>query len=194
MECLPTTNLGNLAKNDAISTIVVSRIYLIGMPGCGKSSHGKKLAKQLQWDWIDLDSLIEANTGTSIAQIFETRGEKAFREIEQETLFKCNPISPTVIACGGGTPSYANNMDFINKNGLSIYLYANEHFLWHRLSAKNTIRPLFRGLSEEDCKIKIAKLLSERKYFYEQAHLHLKLPFTTSNMLLNSILSYIKPQ
>jgi shikimate kinase len=164
------------------------------MPGCGKSSHGKKLAKQLQWDWIDLDSLIEANTGTSIAQIFETRGEKAFREIEQETLFKCNPISPTVIACGGGTPSYANNMDFINKNGLSIYLYANEHFLWHRLSAKNTIRPLFRGLSEEDCKIKIAKLLSERKYFYEQAHLHLKLPFTTSNMLLNSILSYIKPQ
>lgn len=192
MECLPTAKLGNLAKNDAISLVVLSRIYLIGMPGCGKSSHGKKLAKQLQWDWIDLDSLIEANTGTTIMHIFESRGEKAFRQIEQETLFKCNPISPTVIACGGGTPSYSNNMDFINKNGLSIYLAANESFLWHRLSAKNTIRPLFKGLSEEDCKIKITKLLTERIYFYEQAQLHLKLPFTASNTLLNSVLDHIQ--
>lgn len=173
---------------------MVNRIYLIGMPGCGKSSTGKKLARQLQWEWIDLDQHIEEKAGMSIANIFEKEGEIAFRAIEQETLFHCNPSLPTIISCGGGTPAFGNNMEFINNNGLSVYLKANERFLCTRLAAKNSTRPLFKGLTAEDCSLKVTKLLSERKKFYEQAKLHIELPIRSINNLKNSILSHLAMQ
>jgi shikimate kinase len=171
---------------------VQNRIYLIGMPGCGKSSTGKKLAKELNWNWIDLDVLIEKNTGISIAQFFETWGEPAFREEEQKTLFSCQPNEPTVIACGGGTPAFGNNMEFINKHGLSVYLRANESFLWDRLSAKKQTRPLLAGLSEEECRIKITNLLNQRKSFYELAKVQIDLPYNSIKTLKNSILSHLE--
>ena len=164
------------------------RIYLIGMPGCGKTSTGKKLAKHLNWQFIDLDSRLIDQTGKSIAELFETIGEPAFRKIEQAVLFSCLPQEPSIIACGGGTPAFEENMSFINKNGLSIYLKANERFLWDRLRMKNQDRPLFKGLSESEIKIKIAKLLSDRCKYYEQAKLQITLPYSDINTLVNNIL------
>ena len=106
------------------------------MPGSGKTSTGKKLAKQLSWQFIDLDAAIEKQTDKSITELFASLGEPAFRKIEQDTLFHCLPAEPTIIACGGGTPAFEENMLFINKHGLSIYLQANEAFLLDRLRTK----------------------------------------------------------
>jgi shikimate kinase len=158
------------------------------MPGCGKTSTGKKLAKHLNWQFIDLDSRLIDQTGKSIAELFETIGEPAFRKIEQAVLFSCLPQEPSIIACGGGTPAFEENMSFINKNGLSIYLKANERFLWDRLRMKNQDRPLFKGLSDTEIKIKIAKLLTDRGKYYEQAQLQIVLPYSGINTLVNNIL------
>lgn len=162
------------------------------MPGSGKTSTGKKLAKQLSWQFIDLDASIEKQTNKSITELFASIGEPAFRKIEQEILFNSLPTEPTIIACGGGTPAFEENMQFMNKHGLSIYLQANEAFLLDRLNTKNQARPLLHALSLEELKIKITTLLTERRNYYEQAHMQIKLPYLNIKTLTNSILECIE--
>ncbi len=171
---------------------MVHRIYLIGMPGSGKTSTGKKLAKQLGWQFIDLDAAIEKQTDKSITELFASLGEPAFRKIEQDVLFHSLPGEPSIIACGGGTPAFEENMQFINEHGLSIYLHANEAFLLDRLATKNQARPLLHALSQEELKIKIATLLTVRCNYYEQAHMQIKLPYLNIKTLTNSILEHIE--
>ncbi|MDZ4666289.1 MAG: shikimate kinase [bacterium] len=165
------------------------RIFLVGMPGSGKSTEGKKLAKQLGYSFIDLDKKIEEEFGLDIAGIFKIHGEVFFREYESKILKSLNLFDRVVIACGGGTISFNCNMDWINKNGISIYFSAEPKLLLSRILAGKVQRPLFLGLNEEEILIKIKELLAHRSRYYEQSKLIIELPIKSPNMLLDKILN-----
>ena len=108
-------------------------IFLIGFMGCGKSSLGKRLARRLNYRFVDLDEEIERQTGRSIAEIFSRDGENYFRQLEANILRQIEWSLPTVVATGGGTPCYFDNMNYINNNGVSVYLRMSPKSLAWRL-------------------------------------------------------------
>lgn len=168
-------------------------LFLVGMPGSGKSTEGKKLSKFLGWNFVDLDRLIENEIGSSISNIFETEGEAYFRAVEKKALHQCFELNHTVIACGGGTPCFSDNMDEINKHGISIYLKANSAFLCSRIHDNNVTRPMFKGLVEDEILQKVQNLLQTREGFYRKAQLIIELPIKDTKSLHTNILGLINP-
>ena len=138
--------------------------------GSGKSTVARILSEKLQLPDIDLDDYIEHKEGMSIPEIFETKGEIYFRKMENFYLNELM-VSDTsfVLASGGGTPCYANNMDIILKESDSYYLKAAIQTLKERLIGEQDNRPLIADLSEEQLDEFIAKHLFERRDFYERA-------------------------
>ena len=98
------------------------RVFLIGFMGCGKSTIGKALAKQMGFDFIDLDKYIEKKEVKSIQQIFKKKGELSFRKMEGIALLEVCKKNNIVIATGGGTPCFLKNMQTILEKGRSIYI------------------------------------------------------------------------
>lgn len=145
-------------------------IFLIGFMGCGKSTLGKKVAAKTGYSFIDLDDLIIQKIHMSISEYFETYGEAAFREIERDTLHSLYGTKNTIVATGGGTPSHLDNMEWMNKNGKTVYLKIPPKALFSRLS-QNDIesRPLLNGKSNEKLLAFIESKLEERSPFYNQA-------------------------
>ncbi len=146
-------------------------IYLIGFMGSGKTTAGKKLARKLAYDFIDLDLLIESETKISISNFFEKFGEEKFRLIEQQALKNTFKLKNTVISTGGGAPCYFNNIDEINKNGISIYLKADILLIISRLQNGKDQRPLIKNKDKEELKNYVSELLSKREIFYNRAKL-----------------------
>jgi shikimate kinase len=149
-------------------------IYLMGYMGSGKTSLGKKLARKLQYDFADLDSLIEQRAKRNIPQIFAEEGEEAFRKLEQAELRRSFEFNNTVVALGGGTPCFFDNLEQINKHGISVYLKLSAVSLAHRLNDSKTKRPLIEGLSEGELFEYVQQQLGEREKFYIRAHLIVK--------------------
>ena len=146
------------------------RIFLIGFMGCGKSTIGKKLAKTLSCKFIDLDKYIEGKTGKSIQQIFKEKGEKYFRVLETESLMEICKSDNLVIATGGGTPCFFDNMQRILDKGICIYLKMEANNLTKRLSKEKSKRPLIENLTEKYLVNFIRKKLVEREVFYNKAN------------------------
>lgn len=146
------------------------RVILLGYMGSGKSTVGKKLAKTLHYEFIDLDEYIVKKEGTSINEIFKNKGEIYFRKLEHNTL-KEILIQNTnfVLALGGGTPCYGNNNQLINELSFSIYLKASIQELYSRLVKEKDDRPLIKNIEDDDLKEFIAKHLFERSEYYEKA-------------------------
>lgn len=150
-------------------------IYLIGLPGAGKTTIGKEIAKEFNYQFIDLDEEIEKSFGLDIPTIFETRGEDYFREVEQLELYKTFQLKDTIISCGGGTPCFFDNIEQINIHGKSIYLKINPDTILKRLSEQEIQnRPLFKKDSLND-------LLKKRELFYNKASF-----IVDSNNLINT--------
>lgn len=138
-------------------------VYLVGLPGVGKTTLGKLLSKKINYNFIDLDLEIENSIGITIPEIFESRGENYFREIEQLELQKTTLIKNTVISTGGGTPCFFDNMDVMNKNGVTIYLESTPEYILERLSHEDIdIRPLLNSNS-------LHELLSKRELVYKKS-------------------------
>ncbi|MEL7120603.1 MAG: shikimate kinase [Bacteroidota bacterium] len=148
---------------------MVERIYLIGFMGSGKSYSGKRLAQRLQWDYLDLDDVIIDRNGLSINQIFSQHGEDFFRQSEKESLHSTINLSNTIISCGGGTPCFFDNMDWIKKNGLSFYLKVDPSLLLERLISQKDHRPLIHELDEDALMEFITTKIEERSKYYSQA-------------------------
>jgi len=146
------------------------KIYLIGFMGCGKTTVGKLLAAHFSFDFIDLDNHIETEYGKSISKIFETENEVRFRKLETTYLNKISSKDNRVIATGGGTPCYNQNIEFINKNGISVYLKMSSDNLFDRLKNEKNNRPLLKNLSDIDFKKYILEKLIERESYYLQAN------------------------
>ena len=132
--------------------------------GAGKTTIGEQLAKLYNINFIDTDREIENLSNKSISDIFKEDGEIQFRKLETETLK--TTTKGKIVACGGGLPAYNNNMEFIRKAGISIYLKSSKDVIFSRLSSKSKKRPLIQNKSDEELRVFIAKEINEREKFY----------------------------
>ena len=147
------------------------KIFLTGFMGSGKTTYGKIIAKELNFEFIDMDDYIEEAQGQTIADIFKTKGETEFRVIEKSILHKITGLQNIVVATGGGTPCFFNNMDVINQNGISVYLKGEVEFLFKMLVDGREHRPLLKGKTNEELITFIAEKLASREEYYNKAQL-----------------------
>ena len=148
------------------------KIFIIGYMASGKTTFGKALAEKLGVAFIDLDDFIEMNSSKKIHEIFQESGEEGFRKIEREMLKKAVDSEPdAVIACGGGTPCFFDNMKCLNENGVTIFIETSTPVLIERLQAENSSRPLMAGKSDDEIKQKVLGQLCERLPYYMEAKL-----------------------
>ena len=163
------------------------KIVLVGLPGSGKSTFGRKLAKQLTFEFIDLDHLIEKETHQKIPQIFQSVGEGGFREMETFHLKEVlNKDTGLVLSTGGGTPCFNDNMDLINKRAVSVYLDVALTELHSRLRTDSTgKRPMFAGLDEAEMILKLKNLFTQRISFYDQAKIKLSGEDISTELLIS---------
>lgn len=170
------------------------KIVLVGLPGAGKSTFGRQLARQLNFTFIDLDHLIEQETGKKISEIFAEEGEGKFRELESHYLSKVlEGIEGFVLSTGGGTPCFNENMELINEKSVSVYLEVSLEELLRRLS-KDQLgkRPLFSGLSHGEVILKLKNLLASRETYYLQAKIKLSGDDLSTEHLMSELMAYFK--
>ena len=163
-------------------------IYLIGFMGVGKSTIAKQLAKQLNISFLDTDQKIEDQEKKSISNIFKINGEIYFRKLETKLLYQLN--NKQVIACGGGLPLFNNNMVYIKKTGVSIYLKASSDFLFSRLKNKKN-RPLISKFDKYELQQFICDQLTEREKIYSKATYKISVDGKTNEEILGEIHSLI---
>ena len=141
-------------------------LFLIGYRGCGKSSVAPLLAKQLDWEVVDSDQVIQAKAGTTIAQIFDEQGESAFRSLEQTAITQLAQQDKQVVSLGGGAPMFQANRDVISSTGKAVYLSAPAEILWARISGdavSDTQRP---DLTEDGGLTEVRNMLAVRDSVY----------------------------
>lgn len=144
-------------------------IFLIGYMASGKTTLGRAFAKATGMTFIDLDFYIEQRFRKSVSKIFAEEGEQRFREIEREMLHEVGEFCDVVIACGGGTPCYFDNMEFMNSRGTTIWLRAGIQPTIRRLLAAKGKRPIVERYSEEELPLFIRRHLEERTPYYSAA-------------------------
>lgn len=151
------------------------KIFLIGMPGCGKSTFGKRVAEKLELEFIDLDKELIQQEGTSINEIFEYKGEEYFRQIESEMLKNIAVNRDNyIMATGGGAPCFFDNIDFMNTQGLTIFIDTPVDDLIERLNLKGIDkRPLLRKIGTENLRAGLEDQLKKRLSFYTKATISL---------------------
>ena len=150
----------------------MERIFLIGFMGSGKTTLGKALARKLGVDFIDLDLYIEARYHKTVREIFSESGEEKFRQIEKTLLYEVADFENVVIAAGGGTPCFFDNIDYMNAHGTCVYLKASTEELCKRLACGRESRPLLRGKSDEELRLFIDQTVARRETYYTRAALH----------------------
>lgn len=161
------------------------KVFLVGMPGSGKSRMAKFISSVTDLSYKDLDDEIERTEGKSIKEIFKNHGETYFRN--KETKILKNIIEKDknlIIATGGGTPCFNHNIDLINKSGLSIFLNTSLDVIVERISRKNK-RPLFKNKDVEET---VKKMFQERIKFYSKSRHHVTK--NNRNKVLSIINSY----
>lgn len=146
------------------------RIYLIGFMGCGKTHWGKELSQKLQIPFFDLDNAIEEKEEKSVVDIFAELGEEYFRMLEKDVLYMLTESHESfVMACGGGTPCFFNNIDYMKNRGTTVWINCSIDCLHSRLVKEKDKRPLVRSIPDDELKGYIIKKYSDRKIFYQQA-------------------------
>jgi len=147
----------------------LGRIFLIGFMGCGKTTLGRKLASRLDYPFMDLDHILEAQVGMTIAEYFSVHGEAAFRQLESEVLKQTHYPENAIISTGGGLPCFFDNIDWMNAHGRSVYIQLPPKTLADRLQHEKVKRPLLRDKHGDDLIAFIADKLTEREFFYNRA-------------------------
>lgn len=146
--------------------MAVTRVFLTGFMGSGKTTVGQMLASALNWQFIDLDQHIEKQQQQSIRHIFDTKGEAAFRQMEHDALKEVATLSNIIVSTGGGTPCFHGNMDLMNQIGLTIYLKLDAEVLRDRLMPARKSRPLIAEKSDSELLLFIREKLAEREQWY----------------------------
>lgn len=158
------------------------------MPGSGKTTLGKQLAKSKSMNFIDLDAFIEQKIEKKIPEIFNQLGEDAFREIEREVVLESINWTNTVIATGGGTPCFFDSIEVINQHGTSILIDVSANELYRRVIGKGQDkRPLLASINQTELLQNITDKREFRLKWYQKAHLTL----TSDNASLKDLLNII---
>lgn len=152
------------------------KIFLIGMPGSGKSTIGKQLAVQLDLPFIDLDKEIERETSQKIRLIFQEKGEAYFRELERDTLHnRIHKYESFVMATGGGAPCFFDNLRQMQEAGITVFLNASPAGIARRMSKKGVKkRPLLSGMDLDNLEKEFTAKFQHRMPFYQQASYEIK--------------------
>lgn len=145
-----------------------STIILVGFMGSGKTTFGKELAAKLNYQFLDTDKELEDLVGMSVNEIFKKKGEIYFRRLERQLIEKI-AVQKTVIATGGGMPCFFDNMDYLNRIGVTVYLRYSAEQLFERLKEDGGSRPLLNNKSSDELFDYIESLLNEREKFYLKA-------------------------
>ena len=147
----------------------MNSIILIGYMGSGKTTVGRQLALALGRTFYDLDWYIEMRYRRSVAQIFKESGEEGFSQLERNMLHEAAEFENVVLSCGGGTPCYFDNMDYMNSLAETVYLKARPEVLAEHLKMARVERPLIKGKNEEELLAYIRESLEKREPFYSKA-------------------------
>jgi shikimate kinase len=149
-------------------------VFLVGFMGSGKSTLGKRLAKKIEYEFSDMDEMLEQKEGMRVSEIFQIKGEKYFRKMETELIREFDRNSNMVIATGGGAPCIGDNMKLMNEKGVTVYLKMSPGALASRLENARQIRPLIANLNTEDLQDYIAEKLKDREKYYLQSRCIIK--------------------
>lgn len=136
------------------------RLYIVGYMASGKSTFGQALAEAAGWNFLDLDREIERREGRTISDIIAAEGEEYFRQLESKILKETASLKRTVVACGGGTPCFRDNMEFMTLHGRSLWLIASPQRIAERIEEAGESRPLVAG--------------KDRKQLLDFIHTHLR--------------------
>lgn len=147
----------------------MTRIILIGYMGAGKTTIGKALSKELGLPFYDLDWYITNRRHRTIAQLFDELGEEGFRKIERNMLHEVAEFEDVIISCGGGTPCFFDNIDYMNRQGDVVYLKATPEVLQQHLAMSRTERPLLKSKTPDELLAFITDQLAMREPFYSKA-------------------------
>jgi len=165
-------------------------VFIVGFMGSGKTTWGKKIAAALEVPFIDLDHEIVNHIGMSIPAYFNIHGEEEFRKLENKFL-KDQVGREGIISTGGGTPCFYDNMEWIQENGISLYLFHTPKSLWSRLSQSDVSkRPVLQGLNGDELLTFIENKLLERAPYYEQAHIKVEQIHTPLEEIVRLIKKY----
>lgn len=144
--------------------------------GAGKTTLGRQFAEVSNFEFLDLDDRIIEQAGMSIPQIFEQEGEQGFRKREKVALHGLHTPNAKayLVACGGGTPCFGDNMQWMNEHGLTIYLRPGLAEITNRLKKEQAQRPLIKDVHPDDLMVFIKKMLDRREHYYLQAQVVLE--------------------
>ena len=145
------------------------RIFLTGYMGAGKTTLGKAFARTLNLPFVDLDWYMEERFHKTVGELFVERGEAGFRELEKNMLHEVGAFEDVVISTGGGAPCFFDNMDFMNRNGKTVFLNVHPDVLFRRLRVAKQQRPILQGKQDDELKEFIIRALEKRTPFYSQA-------------------------
>ena len=145
------------------------RIFLTGYMGAGKTTLGKAFARKLNLPFVDLDWYMEERFHKTVGELFVERGEAGFRELEKNMLHEVGAFEDVVISTGGGAPCFFDNMDFMNRNGKTVFLNVHPDVLFRRLREAKQQRPILQGKQDDELKEFIIRALEKRTPFYSQA-------------------------
>lgn len=158
-------------------------IFLVGMPGSGKSTIGKALADHLQIPFFDTDDIISNLENTSVHEIFTLKGEEYFRKMELE-LIENWKLTNVVVATGGGLPCYHHAMDMLNERGITIWIQTSISIITERLlHEEGNKRPLVAGKSKAQINSIVKALSKDRKVYYEKSKIKVRSQDNLSEMI-----------
>ena len=161
-------------------------VFLVGLPGVGKTHIGKLIAQELNYKFIDLDREIEQREKNSISKIFQLKGESYFRQVEKKIFTELFSKTKTVLALGGGTPCFSDNLKLLKANGYLIWLDDSLEIITKRIESEPNKRPLFSKVPS--VKKQLNLLLSKRKAYYIQSDYY----FENSSQQISQIIVCIK--
>ena len=164
-------------------------LFFIGFMGAGKTTFGKSVAEFLEVPFWDVDAHIVSEQKKSIAEIFDTEGQEAFREIEHQTLRHLinRQEEKKIIATGGGAPCFHNNMDLMNEAGITVYLRPPIEELVRRLIPQKAHRPIIRDIPNEELAGFISQMLGKREEYYLQAQFIYENPDPSPEKFIQSL-------
>lgn len=150
------------------------RIIIIGYMGAGKTTVGHGLSKALNLPFYDLDWYIQTRMRKTVAQIFEEQGEEGFRKIERNMLHEVAEFEDVIISCGGGTPCFYDNIDYLNAQGITVFLNARTDVICQHLKMGKSVRPLLLNKTEEEVAVFVEQQLQQRMPYYQKAQHHIE--------------------